>query len=145
MWPWKKLISAGVHKWFAIGDVYSEKDKTGPLPVQLSDGAGGTPGGSAAAPLYTQTREPGATNLASSQVALSTTAATVAIARATRRRVTVKNLDAAITVYLGPATVTSGNGMELKAGESVELTWVGLLQGIAASGTPSVAVLDEYD
>lgn len=87
----------------------------------------------------------GAANLASSQVALSTSAATVAIARSTRRSVLIRNLDTSISVYIGPATVTSGNGMLLKAGESLAFTFVGLLQGIAASGTPSVAVSDEYD
>lgn len=87
----------------------------------------------------------GAANNAVSQVASSTTAATLAIARATRRSITIKNTDAAITVYVGPATVTAGNGMPLKAGESISKTWVGLVQVIAASGTPTVAIDDEYD
>lgn len=87
----------------------------------------------------------GAANLATGQVALSTTAATAVVARPTRRGVTLKNLDAAITIYYGPATVTAGNGMELKPGESTVVTWVGLIQAIAASGTPTIAVADEYD
>jgi len=87
----------------------------------------------------------GALNLTSSQVALSTTAGTIAIARATRRSVLIRNLDTAINVYVGPATVTAANGMLIKPGESVPYTWIGLIQGIAASGTPSVAIADEYD
>lgn len=87
----------------------------------------------------------GAANIAVSQVATSTTAATLAIARATRRSLTIKNMDAAITVYVGPATVSSSVGMPLKAGESITVTWVGLVQVISASGTPTVAISDEYD
>lgn len=87
----------------------------------------------------------GAGNIASSQLATSTTAATLVVARPTRRSVTIKNLDTTITVYVGPATVTASNGMPLKAGESISVTWVGLIQVIAASGTPTVASLDEYD
>jgi len=87
----------------------------------------------------------GAANIASSQVTTSTSAATLAIARATRRSILIRNMDAAISVYVGPATVTTGNGMLLKAGESCPFTCVGLIQVIAASGTPVVAIADEYD
>lgn len=87
----------------------------------------------------------GAANVASSQVAASTTAGTLVIARPTRRSCLVRNLDTSISVYIGPATVTAGNGMLLKPGESVPITAVTLWQVIAASGTPTVAVLDEYD
>lgn len=87
----------------------------------------------------------GAANQASGQVATSTSAATFVAARATRRSVTLKNLDAVITVYVGPATVTSGNGMPLRAGESISIDTVALIQVIAASGTPSVAYYETYD
>lgn len=87
----------------------------------------------------------GPANIATGQVALSTSAATAVVARATRRGCTLKNLDASIKIYVGPATVTSSNGMELKAGESTVVNWVGLVQAIAASGTPTIAYLDEYD
>jgi pyridoxine/pyridoxamine 5'-phosphate oxidase len=87
----------------------------------------------------------GAANLVSTRTAASTAAATLVAARPTRRRVVIKNLDATITVYVGPATVTAANGMELKAGESLVLTWVGLIQVIAASGTPAVHTCDEWD
>lgn len=91
------------------------------------------------------TKFQGAANIATGQVATSTTAATFVIARATRRSATLKNTDASITVYIGPATVTSSNGMPLKAGESISVDWVGLIQVIAASGTPTVAYVDVWD
>lgn len=87
----------------------------------------------------------GAASIASAQAAASTSAATLVASRATRRSVTIKNIDPAITVYVGPATVTSGNGMQLKAGESISIDWVGLVQVIAASGTPTVAYMETYD
>lgn len=87
----------------------------------------------------------GAAHEANSQVTASTSAATLIAARATRRSCLIKNTDATITVYIGAATVTAGNGMPLKAGESVSISAVTLVQVIAASGSPVVAVFDEYD
>lgn len=87
----------------------------------------------------------GAPNFATGQVTTSTTAATFVSARSTRRSVTLKNLDLTITVYFGPATVTSGNGMPLKAGESVMVDTTALIQVISASGTPVVAFAETYD
>ena len=86
----------------------------------------------------------GASSVAVSQVAASTTAATLVIARPTRRGVTIRNHAASIAGYIGPATGTAANGLLLKAGESIYVTWVGLIQVIAASGTPAVGVWDEY-
>jgi hypothetical protein len=80
-----------------------------------------------------------------SQVATSTTAGTLAVARPTRTSVTFVNMDASITVYIGPATVTAGNGFPLLAGQSITLYTTALIQVIAASGTPTVAVGDEYN
>ncbi len=88
---------------------------------------------------------PGAANLATGQVTTSTGAATLVIARPTRRSVLVRNLDASINVYVGPATVSSANGMLLKPGESCPFTFTGLIQVIAASGAPVVGFADEYD
>ena len=87
----------------------------------------------------------GAANLNVARVAASTAAATLVAARATRRRCIVKNTDTGITVYIGPATVTSANGFEVKPGESVAVSWPGLIQVIAASGTPAIVAWDEYD
>ena len=87
----------------------------------------------------------GPANFTNAQVTTSTTAATLAAARATRRSVLVKNIDATITIYIGAATVTAANGVPLKPGESVVLNTTGLIQAIAASGTPVVAYFEEYD
>lgn len=86
----------------------------------------------------------GATHYANGQVATSTTAATFVIARPTRTTCMLLNMDATITVYVGRATVTSGNGVPLKAGQSMVVTGVELVQVIAASGTPTVAYWDEF-
>ena len=71
-------------------------------------------------------------------------AATMVIARATRKSVLIRNTDAAISVYIGPATVSAVNGMLLKAGESVPVDTTALIQVIAASGTPVVAYYETY-
>src|SRR3989442_14900970 len=86
-----------------------------------------------------------APNIANGQVTAGVAAATLLAARPTRHAVLIKNLDAAITVYVGAATVTTANGMPLKPGESISIDWTGLIQGIAASGTPKLAYLETYD
>lgn len=97
-----------------------------PVPVSIS-------GGIAAAP-----------SMANGQVAMSVSAATIVAARATRRGVIIKNLSTTISVYIGIATVTAANGFELKAGESVPIDFTGLIQGIAASATPTVSYIETY-
>lgn len=88
----------------------------------------------------------GAANLATAQVTSTGTAATLVAARATRRSVLFRNVSASGSVWIGPATVTSSNGVELKAGESVPFTWVGLLQVIDNTTDHCViAIADEYD
>lgn len=87
----------------------------------------------------------GATNYANGQVTATGTAATLVAARATRRSVLVRNLDASLDVYVGNATVTAGNGMLLKAGESFPIDAVGLIEVIAPSGSPVVAYMETYD
>lgn len=84
-------------------------------------------------------------HLGTKQVALSTTAAKVADAHGTSCIVKVKNLHATILVYVGPAGVTAANGYLVSAaGGEVTLEFPGQsddLYAVAASGTPSVAVL----
>lgn len=87
----------------------------------------------------------GAANVSVLRATASTSAATLAIARATRTGILIRNLDTAITIYVGPATVTSGNGFPILPGESCPFSWVGLIQVIAASGTPAYAAFDEYN
>jgi len=91
------------------------------------------------------TKIAGAANMANGQVTSSTSAATLVPARATRRSVTIRNTDSSISVYVGIATVTSVNGMLLKAGESISLDFTGLVQVISASGSPVVAYVETYD
>ena len=92
-----------------------------------------------------QASQKGASTLANGQVAASTTAGTLVASRATRRRVTIKNTDGTITVYVGIATVSAANGMPLLAGESITFDTTALVQVISASGTPTVAYVEEYD
>lgn len=114
---------------------------TGAVLIATSDGNGVPQAVDESHPVSTN---PGATTINNGQVALSTTAATLVAARTGRRRVTILNMDAAITIYIGKATVTSGNGFPLIAGASIRLETSALIQGIAASGTPTVAYVEEY-
>lgn len=87
----------------------------------------------------------GAANYANGQVTAGVTASTLVAARPTRRSVTIRNMDATISVYIGAATVSATNGFLLKANESVNVDSTALIQVIAASGTPIVAYLESYD
>lgn len=87
----------------------------------------------------------GPANTANGQVATSTTSGVLKASNATRRRITFKNTDAAITVYIGTGTVTAANGFPLKAGESYTKTTTAAVNVIAASGTPTVAYDEESD
>lgn len=91
------------------------------------------------------TASTGAGNMANGQVAATTTAATLVAARATRRSVTVRNMDSSISAYIGIATVSATNGMLLKAGESISVDFTGLIQVVSASNSPNVAYLETYD
>lgn len=84
-----------------------------------------------------------ATGATSNTVATSTTAATLVASNANRYKLTVYNRDAAISVYVGPATVTSSNGVIIPAGQSRSFKATILWQVIAASGTPTVDYVDE--
>ena len=83
-------------------------------------------------------------NLASGQVATSVTSAELVPARAQRANVTIKNLDATITIWVGPGTVTTANGFELKAGESKTYVTTSAINGRSASGTPTLGYDEEY-
>lgn len=91
-------------------------------------------------------KETGATNLATGQITSTGTAATLAVARATRRSVLFTNTDATGSVWIGPATVTAGNGQKLSPGQACAFTWIGLFQVIDdGSDHCVVCVADEYD
>lgn len=88
----------------------------------------------------------GAANLATAQVTSTGTAATLAIARSTRRSILFTNTHATGSVWIGPATVTSSNGQKLGPGQSCPFTWVGLFQIIDDASTHCVVIVaDEYD
>lgn len=91
------------------------------------------------------TRSGGDTFIAG-QTAMSGSAAVIVAARANRRHVIVKNIDASLKVYVGEdASVTTSNGLELAAGESVTVETTQVVYGIAASGTPNVQWLEVFD
>lgn len=88
----------------------------------------------------------GAANIAVAQITATGTAATLVVARATRRSVLFRNTHATASCWIGPATVTAANGFKLGPGESCPFTWVGLLQIIDDGAThPVVHIADEYD
>jgi hypothetical protein len=86
-------------------------------------------------------------SIAHAQVATSSSAGVVLAADSTRRRRTIliRNLDTSISVYIGGSTVTTGNGMLVKAGESITVSTSAAVYAVAASGTPTVAYLTEDD
>ena len=119
----------------AIGTDDGPVSATNPLPIKIDQTTPGTT--NAVADLAPA-------NQATGQVTATTLAATMVIARATRKSVLIRNTDAAISVYIGPATVSAVNGMLLKAGESVPVDTTALIQVIAASGTPVVSYYDAW-
>lgn len=83
-----------------------------------------------------------------SQNALSTTAEEILAARPQRRRAVVQNLEATdgIVIYVGADnTVSSTTGFALAGQQSVEITSKAAVWAEAASGTPSIGILEEYD
>lgn len=86
----------------------------------------------------------GAANLVTSQPTPAITATTLAIARPTRTSCTIINVGST-QVYVGPATVTAANGILLAPGASIDLTYVGLIQGISIGSTGLCHVADEYN
>lgn len=86
-------------------------------------------------------------NIYTAQVAVSgTTSGQVLIAaRPSRLTLTIKNTDTSITIYYsGSPSVSTSTGFEVKAGQSKEVRYPGILYAIAASGVASVHVEDEY-
>lgn len=87
----------------------------------------------------------GSLKLNVAQATASTSAASIA-ARPDRRGIVIRNLDAAITIYVsGAPLVSSSNGMPLKAGESISIDTAAAVFYVAASGSPVIAYLETYD
>lgn len=91
-----------------------------------------------------RTVEIGSSTIVSGQVAPTGSAATLLAARETRKFVVFYNVGA-VDVYIGPATVTTGNGLKLPAGASITLEITALIQAITAAGTASVHYIEGYD
>lgn len=86
-----------------------------------------------------------ATSGAAANTALATSAAEEIAARVNRREVIIKNIDSTITTYVGfDSNLTTSNGMELLAGESISLKTNAAIYGIAASGTPAWRYVELY-
>ena len=89
-------------------------------------------------------------NVTSVSNALSTTSETIAGARPTRRQLTLINTDAAINMYINhSATGTAANATSanftLGPGKQIVVVGTGIWTALAASGTPTLSVMDEYD
>jgi hypothetical protein len=91
--------------------------------------------------------ELGSTAIATGQVTPTASAATLLAARETRKSVTFVNLTN-MSVFIGPATVTTANGFELPAGAGISIPTTALLQVIVASVTGltgDVQYIETYD
>lgn len=92
----------------------------------------------------------GGTAYATGHVQISNTAATIAAARETRKSITVINRQT-VPIYVGPATVTTSNGILLNPGDSYTFENTALIQGITsaaytASGEDTkVHYAEDYD
>lgn len=88
--------------------------------------------------------EQAGTAVATGQVAPTNSAATLLAARDTRKTVTFVN-QGTVNVYIGPATVTTGNGFLLVPGAGVDINTTALLQAITSSGTGAIHYVETYD
>ena len=77
------------------------------------------------------------------QYPLSTTAQKIASISAGRHRALIRNHDAALVVYVGGANVSTSNGFLLDPKDAVPIYSKGEIWAVAASGTPTVSVLEE--
>lgn len=87
----------------------------------------------------------GSAALANGQVAPTTTAGTLVAARETRQRLILSNRSGSYGVFVGIATVTTGNGFYIPPGGSITLITAALVQAIMSSGTGLIDYIEEYD
>ena len=87
----------------------------------------------------------GAPYFANGQVTAGSASGQLVPARETRRSVLIRNLDSSNSAYIGRATVTSSNGMLLKAGESVSVDTTAAINCIRATSDVALAYLETYD
>lgn len=91
--------------------------------------------------------EQGSTAIATAQSNVTNSAATLIAARDTRKRVVIINRQAA-AIFVGPATVSTANGVQIDPGASLTLYTTALVQGITAAGSAAgdkTHTLEEYD
>lgn len=116
---------------------------SGRLPV---DGSGVTQPVSISATVNTAvTSIDGEGTIATAQVSVGVAAATVVASRAGRRSLLIVN-HGTTPVFLGPATVTTANGVLLPGvlGASISIPTTALVQGIVASGTQTVSYIEVF-
>ncbi len=133
----------------------STKQSDGTQKTQIVDGAGNVIGSSSnslnvnllgtATPNVAILKMQGGAFMANGQVAATNVAATLVAARATRRSVTIRNLDGANSGYIGLPVITGSNGMLFLPQDSMSIDYVGLIQVIMSSGTANFAYLETYD
>lgn len=87
----------------------------------------------------------GAPYFANGQITAGAASGQLVPARETRRSVLIRNLDSSNSAYIGRATVTSSNGMLLKAGESVSVDTTAAINCIRATSDVVLAYLETYD
>lgn len=88
----------------------------------------------------------GADTIASGRVSVTTTSGEAVAARAKRKRLILLALASnTATIDIGPSGVASGSGFPMDPGTSVTLQTTAALHADAASGTQSLAYIEEYD
>lgn len=86
----------------------------------------------------------GATAIATGQAAPTSTAANIVAVRDTRKRLVLVN-HGSVDVFVGPATVTTANGLKITPGASLVLYTTAAVQGITAATTGAIHYVEEYD
>lgn len=86
-----------------------------------------------------------APNYANGQVTAGAASGVLVAARATRRSVVIRNQDAANSAYIGAGAVTSGNGLLLKAGESISIDTTAAINCIRATDNVVLGFMETYD
>ena len=89
---------------------------------------------------------PGADNIATNQVSITSAATAIVAARATRRSVLIIN-HGTTDVYIGGAAVTTSTGILLAGteGAAIGIGTTAAVYGIVASGSQTVSYIEIYD
>ena len=89
---------------------------------------------------------PGADNIATNQVSVTSAATAIVATRATRRSVLIIN-HGTTDVYIGGAAVTTSTGILLAGteGAAIGIGTTAAVYGIVASGSQTVSYIEVYD